>query len=121
MEYEKLEKPIYWMGWQKGKFTKRKFVERQIPFPRYLRAEDGEVRFFSKVCEKRMGEVQYVGGYSKYSYVGFTELDEIEFLKAIIERNEARIRQEQKKIDLIHRETDKIIEVIKEKEKDVNN
>ena len=117
MQYEKLEKPIYWIGWQRGKFVKRKFVERQVPFPRHLRAEDGEIRFFSKVCEKNMGKIQYVGGYSKYSYVAFTDVDEIEFLKMIIKRNEARIHQEQKKIDLIHRETDKIIDVIKEKEK----
>lgn len=117
MEYEKLERPIYWMGWQKGKFTKRKFVERQVAFPRHLRAEDGEIRFFSKTCEQNVGKIQYVGGYSKYSYIGFTDADEIEFLKMIVKRNEDRIRQEQKKIDLINRETNKIIDTIKEREK----
>ena len=117
MEYIKLEKPIYWIGWQRGKFVKRKFVERQVPFPRYLRAEDGEVRFFSKVCEKNIGKVQYVGGYSKYSYTSFTDADEIEFLKMIVKSNNARIGQLDKKIGLIEKETDKIIDIIKEKEK----
>ena len=117
MEYKKLDKPIYWMGFTKGQFTKRKFIEQQAAFPRFLRADDGEVRFFSKVCEKNMGKIQYVGGYSKYSYVGFTEADEIEFLKMIVKRNEERIHQGQKKIDLIERETNKIVDIIKEKEK----
>lgn len=116
MLYEKLEKPIYWIGWQKGKFTKRKFIERQVPFPRYLRDTEGNVRFFSKECEKNIGEIQYVGGYSKYSYTNFTEADEIEFLKLIVKNNNGRIHKEQKKIDLIMRETDKIIDTIKEKE-----
>ena len=117
MEYQKLEKPIYWIGWQRGKFVKRKFVERQVSFPRYLRAEDGEVRFFSKVCEKNIGKIQYVGGYSKYSYTSFTDVEEVEFLKMIVKRNEERIHQEQKKIDMIERETNKIVDIIKEKER----
>lgn len=115
--YEKLEKPIYWIGFWRGVFTKRKFVERQVSFPRYLRAEDGEVRFFSKVCEKNIGKIQYVGGYSKYSYTDFTEVDEIEFLKMIVKRNEERINQEQKKISMIERETEKMVDLIKEKER----
>lgn len=116
MEYKKLDRPIYWMGFTKGKFTKRKFIEYQVSFPRYLRAEDGEVRYFSKEREKEMDKIHLVGGYSKYSYISFTETDEIEFLKMIIKRNEARINQEQKKIDMIERETDKIVEIIKKKE-----
>ena len=117
MEYKKLDKPIYWIGWQKGKFVKRKFVERQVPFPRYLRDTDGNVRFFSKVCEKNIGKIQYVGGYSKYSYTSFTDTEEIEFLKMIVKNNNARIGQLDKKIGLIEKETDKIIDIIKEKEK----
>lgn len=116
MEYKKLEKPIYWMGWQKGKFVKRKFIEYQAAFPRYLRDTEGNVRFFSKECEKGMNEIHCVGGYSKYSYQSFIDSDEIEFLKMIVKRNCARAGQLQKKIDLINRETDKIIDIIKEKE-----
>lgn len=116
MEYQKLEKPIYWIGWQRGKFVKRKFIEYQVPFPRYLRDTEGNVRYFSKEREKTMNEIHCVGSYSKYSYDGFTDMDEIEFLKDVVKRNEGRIHREQKKIDLIERETNKIIEIIKEKE-----
>ena len=116
MEYKKLEKPIYWMGLTKGQFTKRKFIEYQADFPRYLRDTEGNVRFFSKAREKSMNEIHCVGGYSKYSYQSFTDADEIEFLKMIVKRNNARIHQIQKKIDLINRETNKIVDIIKEKE-----
>lgn len=117
MEYKKLEKTIYWMGFVKGKFAKRKFIECQAAFPRYLRDTEGNVRFFSKVCEKNIGKIQYVGGYSKYSYTSFTDTEEIEFLKMIVKNNNARIGQLDKKIGLIEKETDKIIDIIKEKEK----
>lgn len=117
MEYKKLEKPVYWMGWQKGKFVKRKFIEYQAAFPRYLRDEEGNVRFFSKNMENGMNEIRCVGGYSKYSYTSFTDAEEIEFLRMIVESNNARIGQLDKKIGLIGKETDKIIDIIKEKEK----
>ncbi len=116
MEYAKLDKPIYWMGWQKGKFTKRKFVERQVPFPRHLRAEDGEVRFFSKAMESKMDKICCVGSFSKYSYQQFTKQDEIEFLREIVKYNNRRVGQIQRKIDGVNRETNKIIDIIKEKE-----
>lgn len=116
MEYKKLDKPIYWMGWQKGRFTKRKFVEYQAAFPRYLRDTEGNVRYFSKEREKTMNEIHCVGSYSKYSYDGFTDMDEIEFLKDVVKRNEGRIHREQKKIDMIERETNKIIDIIRQKE-----
>ena len=117
MEYEKLEKPIYWIGWQRGKFVKRKFIEYQVPFPRYLRTDEGEVRFFSKAMESKMNKICCVGSFSKYSYQQFTKQDEIEFLKAIVKYNNKRIGQIQKKIDMINRETNKIVDIIKEKEK----
>lgn len=117
MEYKKLEKPIYWIGWQRGKFVKRKFIEYQVPFPRYLRDEEGNVRFFSKNMERGMNEIRCVGGYSKYSYTSFTDAEEIEFLRMIVKSNNARIGQLDKKIGLIGKETDKIIDIIKEKEK----
>ena len=67
MEYAKLEKPLYWMGFTKGKFTKRKFVEYQVPFPRHLRDEEGNIRFFSRNMENVMNEID-CNGYSQYSY-----------------------------------------------------
>ena len=27
MEYKKLDKPIYWIGWQRGKFVKKTLIE----------------------------------------------------------------------------------------------
>lgn len=118
MEYKKLEKPIYWMGFTKGKFTKRKFIEYQAAFPRYLRDEEGEIRYLSKEMESKIGEIRVVGGFSKYSYQNFTKTDEIEFLKAIVKYNNKRVGQIQRKIDGVSRETNKIIDIIKEKEKD---
>lgn len=116
MEYKKLEKPIYWMGWQKGKFVKRKFIEYQAAFPRYLRDEEGNLRFFSKNMENGMNEIDW-NGYSQYSYKEFTKDDEIKFLKAIVKHNNERIEELDRKIGLIGKETDKIIDIIKEKEK----
>lgn len=118
MEYNKLDKPIYWMGFNKGKFIKRKFIEYQAAFPRYLRTDDGEVRFFSKAMESKMDKICCVGSFSKYSYQQFTKQDEIEFLKAIVKYNNKRVGQIQRKIDGVNRETSEIIEIIKEKEKD---
>lgn len=116
MEYKKLEKPIYWMGFVKGKFLKRKFIECQAAFPRYLRDDEGNVRFFSRNMENGMNEIDW-NGYSQYSYKEFTKDDEIKFLKAIVKHNNERIGQLDKKIGLIGKETDKIIDIIKEKEK----
>lgn len=117
MEYKKLEKPIYWMGFVKGKFLKRKFIECQVAFPRYLRDEEGNVRFFSKSMENEINKIHCVGSYSKYSYTSFTDAEEIEFLRMIVKSNNERIGQLDKKIGLIEKETDKIIDIIKEKEK----
>ena len=116
MEYKKLEKPIYWMGFTKGQFTKRKFIEYQAAFPRYLRTDDGEVRFFSKAMESKMDKICFVGSFSKYSYQQFTKQDEIEFLREIVKYNNRRVGQIQRKIDGVNRETNKIIDIIKEKE-----
>lgn len=116
MEYKKLEKPIYWMGWQKGKFVKRKFIEYQAAFPRYLRDEEGNVRFFSKNMENGMNEIDW-NGYSQYSHKEFTKDDQIKFLKAIVKHNNARIGQLDKKIGTIIKENDTLIDIIKEKEK----
>lgn len=116
MEYKKLEKPIYWMGFLKGKFTKRKFVEYQVPFPRYLRDEEGNVRFFSKNMENGMNEIDWCG-YSQYSYKEFTKDDEIKFLRAIVKHNNERIKEFDKKIGTIIEESNTLIDIIKEKEK----
>ena len=116
MEYKKLENPIYWMGFTKGKFTKRKFVEYQVPFPRYLRDEEGNVRFFSKNMESGMNEIDLCG-YSQYSYKEFTKDDEIKFLKAIVKHNNERIKEFDKKIGSIIEESNTLIDIIKEKEK----
>ena len=116
MEYKKLEKPLYWMGFTKGKFTKRKFVEYQVPFPRYLRDEEGKVRFFSKNMESGMNENDWCG-YSQYSYKEFTKDDEIKFLRAIVKHNNERIKEFDKKIGSIIEESNTLIDIIKEKEK----
>lgn len=116
MEYNKLEKPIYWMGFLKGKFVKRKFIECQAAFPRYLRDEEGNVRFFSKNMEKGMNEIDW-NGYSQYSYKEFTKDDEIKFLRAIVKRNNERIKEFDKKIGSIIEESNTLIDIIKEKEK----
>ena len=116
MEYNKLPKPLYWMGFLKGKFTKRKFVEYQVPFPRYLRDEEGNVRFFSKNMENGMNEIDW-RGYSQYSYKEFSKDDEIKFLKAIVKHNNERIKEFDKKIGSIIEESNTLIDIIKEKEK----
>ena len=116
MEYKKLEKPIYWIGWQRGKFVKRKFIEYQVPFPRYLRDTDGNVRFFSKNMENGMNEIDW-NGYSQYSYKEFTKDDEIKFLRAIVKHNNKRIGELDKKIGTIMEESNTLIDIIKEKEK----
>lgn len=116
MEYKKLEKTIYWMGFVKGKFLKRKFIECQAAFPRYLRDEEGNVRFFSRNMENVMNEVD-CNGYSQYSCKEFTKDDEIKFLKAIVKHNNERIGQLDKKIGMIIKESDTLIDIIKEKEK----
>lgn len=116
MEYKKLENPIYWIGFVKGKFVKRKFIECQAAFPRYLRDEEGNLRFFSKNMENGMNEIDW-NGYSQYSYKEFTKDDEIKFLKAIVKHNNARIGQLVKKIGTIIKESNTLIDIIKEKEK----
>ena len=54
MEYNKLPKPLYWMEFVKGKFTKRKFIEYQVRDPSYLRAEDGTVRQVTRYMEEKI-------------------------------------------------------------------
>lgn len=115
MEYAKLEKPIYWMGFTKGKFTKRKFVEYQVPFPRHLRDEEGNIRFFSRNMENVMNEID-CNGYSQYSYKEFTKDDEVKFLRTIVKHNNERIGELDKKIGSIMEESNALINIIKEKE-----
>ena len=57
MEYNKLPKPLYWMEFVKGKFTKRKFIEYQVRYPSYLRAEDGAVRQVPRYMEEKIGKL----------------------------------------------------------------
>lgn len=116
MEYQKLEKPIYWMGFVKGKFAKRKFIECQAAFPRYLRDTEGNIRYFSKEMESKMGEIRFVGGYSEYSYTDFTKQDEIQFLREMVKHNNERIGELDKKIGSIMEESNALINIIKEKE-----
>ena len=54
MEYNKLPKPLYWMEFVKGKFTKRKFIEYQVIDPSYLRADDGTVRQVTRYMEEKI-------------------------------------------------------------------
>ena len=54
MEYNKLPKPLYWMGFVKGKFTKRKFIEYQVRYPSYDRSEDGTVRQVTRYMEEKI-------------------------------------------------------------------
>lgn len=117
MEYKKLEVPIYWMGYVKGKFTKRKFVEYQSRYPSFYRAEDGTVRQVTRNMEEKIGKLQVIGGYSMYSYAEFTKEQEIEFFKAIVKRENERIKEHQTEIGEIIEERDKVIELIKEREK----
>ena len=56
MEYNKLPKPLYWMSFEKGKFTKRKFIEYQVRNPSFLRAEDGTVRQVTRYMEEKIGK-----------------------------------------------------------------
>lgn len=118
MEYQKLDKPIYWIGYNKGQFIKRKFVERQTRFPRYLRDTEGNIRYFSKEMESKMGEIRFVGGYSEYSYTNFTKNDEIQFLREMVKHNNKRAGQIQRKLDSVNKETNKFIDMIKELEKE---
>ena len=117
MEYNKLPKPLYWMGFVKGRFTKRKFVEYQVRYPSYLRTEDGTVRQITKNMEEKIGKLQVVGGYSMYSYTKFTKEQEIEFFKAIVKRENERIKEHQIEIGDIIEERDIVIDLIKEKER----
>lgn len=105
------------MGFVKGKFLKRKFIECQAAFPRYLRDEEGNVRFFSKSMENEINKIHCVGSYSKYSYTSFTDAEEIEFLRMIVKSNNERIGQLDKKIGTIIEESNTLIDIIKEKEK----
>lgn len=117
MEYNKLQKPLYWMGFVKGRFTKRKFIEYQVRYPSYLRAEDGTVRQMTKNMEEKIGKLQVVGGYSMYAYENFTKNEELEFFHKIVKYQNERIKVKIKEIGDIIEERDKVIELIKEREK----
>ena len=78
MEYIKLQHPIFWMGFVKGKFTKKKFVEYQAKYRSWCRADDGRtVRRITNNITKHFDEVQIVGGFSIYSYKEFTKEQEM--------------------------------------------
>ena len=117
MEYKKLQKPLYWMGFVKGKFTKRKFIEYQVRYPSYLRADDGTVRQVTRYMEEKIGKLHIVGGYSMYAYEDFTKDEEIEFLNKIVKYQNERIKVKQKEIGCIIKERDLVIDLIKEKER----
>lgn len=117
MEYNKLPKPLYWMGFVKGRFTKRKFVEYQVRYPSYLRAEDGIVRQITRNIEEKIGKLQVVGGYSMYAYENFTKDEELEFFNKIVKYQNERIKVKQKEIGNIIEERDIVIDLIKEKER----
>lgn len=117
MEYKKLEIPIYWMGYVKGKFTKRKFVKYQSKYPSWCMADDNRtVRRITNRSKMHFGELQIVGGYSIYSYKEFTKEQEVEFFKAIVKCENERIKKHQIEIGEIIEERDKVIELIKERE-----
>ena len=102
MEYKNLDHPIFWMGFVKGKFTKKKFIERQAKYLSWCRADDGRtVRRITYNIVRHFDELQIVGGYSIYSYMEFTKEQEIEFFKAIIKRENERIKEYQKEIGKI--------------------
>ena len=61
MEYNKLPKPLYWMCFVKGKFTKRKFIEYQVIDPSYLRADDGTVRQVTRYMEEKIEKLILLG------------------------------------------------------------
>ena len=65
MEYKKLQKPLYWMGFVKGKFTKRKFIEYQVRYQSYYRADDGTVRQVTRYMEENIGKLHYYKGFEK--------------------------------------------------------
>lgn len=115
MEYKKLEVPIYWMGYVKGKFTKRKFVKCQSKYPSWCMADDN--RTIRRITNRsNFNKVQIVGGYSMYSYTEFTKEQEIEFFKAIVKRENERIKEHQIEIGEIIEERNLVIELIKERE-----
>lgn len=117
MEYNKLPKPLYWMGFVKGKFTKRKFVEYQVRYPSYYRADDGTVRQVTRYMEEKIGKLHIVGGYSMYAYEDFTKDEELEFFKKIVNYQNERIKVKEKEIGYIIKERDIVIDLIKEKER----
>lgn len=117
MKYNKLPKPLYWMIFEKGKFTKRKFIEYQVRKPSFLRAEDGTVIQATRYMEERIGKLQVVGRYSMYAYEDFTKDEELEFLNKIVKYQNERIKVKQKEIGDIIEERDLVIDLIKEKER----
>lgn len=118
MEYKKLEVPIYWMGYVRGKFTKRKFVECQAKYPSWCRADDNRtIRRITNRSKDHFNELQIVGGYSIYSYKEFTKEQEVEFFKEIIKHQNESIKKHQTEIGEIIEERDKVIELIKERER----
>lgn len=117
MEYKNLEHPIFWMGYVKGKFIKRKLVKCQSKYPSWCMADDNRtIRRITNRSKEHFNEVQIVGGYSMYSYTEFTKEQEIEFFKAIVKRENERIKEHQMEIGEIIEERDKVIELIKERE-----
>ena len=117
MEYKNLEHPIFWMGFVKGRFTKRKFIEYQVRYPSYYRAEDGTVRQMTRNMEEKIGKLQVVGGYSMYAYENFTKDEELEFFHKIVKYQNERIKVKIKEIGDIIEERDLVIDLIKEREK----
>ena len=117
MEYNKLPKPLYWMSFEKGKFTKRKFIEYQVRNPSFLRAEDGTVRQVTRYMEEKIGKLHIVGRYSMYAYEDFTKDEEVEFFKKIVKYQNERIKVKEKEIGDIIKERDIVIDLIKEKER----
>ena len=117
MEYKKLEHPIFWMGFVKGKFTKRKYVKYQAKYPSWVVSDDGySARRITSKIKKNFDKLQIVGGFSIYSYKEFTKEQEIAFFKAIVKRENERIKEHQKEIGDIIEERNLVIELIKERE-----
>lgn len=82
LEYEELDKPIYWMGIDEGKIVEYKFTHRQCKYSRYIKdLEKGIVRYFSSRTAFCMDELMDSNCFSMYSY---SPIDKKVFLDKVI-------------------------------------
>lgn len=104
MNYLKLKRPIYWVGYVDGEFKQYTFTKYQEKYPSYIATEKQDI--IRRVEERKFDIINTVGCYSCYSY---NEFDMDKFKNYVIKMEKERVEMLKKKYLDAKNKLDKLI------------